>query len=947
MSRPCAVRKNKNNNAYDKEELVKIALERKLKDDSGYYYNVTGLRKLDKSALCVKLGLESVSVLKPPPQLLPNVKRECGPLKSLSNPYAYSKDELVDLLYRRVENKLTLTALRKKKKEELCAMIGLSQPSKSLLESQLEEKQVGRPTVSQIEEKRASENQTKLGKPCMSHTAEELRKIAKKYGLFSSGIKKLLCERIEKFLATGFREVRRQRRAPPEKKEGEEKKRGTFVRQISSEEPEVIVFPEIIEKDTVGEECIEPISKNLTLREDQKLPVRHLLDPNHRGLLVIRPTGLGKTLIAVAATNCMLKKYPELKVDWIGPVSVIRQYKKEFEKFGIAIDYKRVSFYSPQEYMRKNLTNTGDQCFKTFLIIDESHNLRNPIKLDEEGKLAKGGTALTILKCARRAFKVLLMTATPMYNRPSDLINQISVIDGINYINAENPKTFEEKIINDNKAFTNYFSCKISIYTVRDESKFPKVVMLPTEKFVMSPQYYKDYLAIQQQNEKRFIIVRPIPGSFSANFYQALRRASLALDTAESPKVQRAYELLVESHNEKRGIIAYTSWLESGLFKVKQKLEDNNIPLVVIHGQMSSLQRKKAVDKINNGEVFIVLITSAGGVGLDFRGIKKVILMENSWNSSTDDQVIGRAVRYGSLDMFPEDERYVEVHRFQMVKPKRLEKGDDMPRSVDQILEEISYVKKKPVIDDIMERLHTVSIENNPCKCDNICRPHPIKVRQTVEVPELVLPPSAFRPISPEERSLRELISPVREESPIIFEREQPVSSLISPEASPRASPKGQLVSSLISPESSPRTSPKGQLASSLISPESSPRASPKGQLASSLISPESSPRASPKGQLASSLISPETSPREEYFKKWEPKPDEYYYGIIPDNIDIDSLADIIVEGLKKYMDEASEHGIKINPVETLEDWTANDEINQYVDDDDEFERLVMDKLNS
>jgi hypothetical protein len=65
----------------------------------------------------------------------------------------------------------------------------------------------------------------------------------------------------------------------------------------------------------------------------------------------------------------------------------------------------------------------------------------------------------------------------------------------------------------------------------------------------------------------------------------------------------------------------------------------------------------------------VLLITGAGGEGLDLKGIRKVILLEKGWTVSSEEQVIGRAVRYRSHEHLPVDERYIDVYHLVMIKP--------------------------------------------------------------------------------------------------------------------------------------------------------------------------------------------------------------------------------------------------------------------------------------
>jgi hypothetical protein len=123
-------------------------------------------------------------------------------------------------------------------------------------------------------------------------------------------------------------------------------------------------------------------------------------------------------------------------------------------------------------------------------------------------------------------------------------------------------------------------------------------------------------------------------------------------------------------------------------------------------------------DKINKGIAKILLISRAGGEGLNLKEIRNVIIMESNWNAATDEQIIGRAIRKFSHKNLPQQDQNVRVFRFMMIKPKSLKSEDEL-ESIDQVLYDIAYKKKQPEINQYLDYLKQASIEQNNCKCDN------------------------------------------------------------------------------------------------------------------------------------------------------------------------------------------------------------------------------------
>ena len=91
------------------------------------------------------------------------------------------------------------------------------------------------------------------------------------------------------------------------------------------------------------------------------------------------------------------------------------------------------------------------------IIVDEAHNLRTDVHRKVKGKNT-GTRTSAIIECAKNAWKVLLLTATPVYNSPYDMVNLVSMIKGIEPITK---KQFESKILHNDTEFRKFFSCVI------------------------------------------------------------------------------------------------------------------------------------------------------------------------------------------------------------------------------------------------------------------------------------------------------------------------------------------------------------------------------------------------------------------------------------------------------------------------------------------------------
>ena len=447
------------------------------------------------------------------------------------------------------------------------------------------------------------------------------------------------------------------------------------------------------------------ISKSkLQLKDFQKVVVKHMI--KNRGLVTIFGTGLGKSLTAVTSIQCVLKQHPKIKVVIITPTSLVENMKKEFRAYGADPDDKRVTFLTLTKF--SNDFDTGKiKCGNTFLIVDEAQNLKG-----HDAKNAK-----SVIKCAKKAKKVLLLTATPIMNRPNEIVNLIAMVDGTDPISASN---FDKYIMTDEYEFNKFFKCKISYVKGIRNSDYPESEEHMVE-FEMDKKYYKAYRDVEQGQETALCTSLFGCGSNLQAFYNGIRRAANNIESEKGPKINWIVNKIQEENkrNKRNKTLIYSSFLEAGSRLVMKRLDKLKIPYVKVDGSLSIVKRKESVEKYNSGEVNIIFISKAGGEGLDLKGTRHVIITEPAWNDANLEQVKGRAVRYKSHDGLPEKERFVDIWNLFMVKPKKRDENDiDGMESIDIVIRDQALAKLTE-INEFMERLIPLSIEKNNCNSDS------------------------------------------------------------------------------------------------------------------------------------------------------------------------------------------------------------------------------------
>jgi superfamily II DNA or RNA helicase len=487
-----------------------------------------------------------------------------------------------------------------------------------------------------------------------AYTKPELVKLAvKKFKISESAANKMskadICTSLSKGALT---KVSIPKKVSVPKKVSESKK---IVKKKVSTEPKASAPSKTIHKKS----CIE--RSKLKPKEHQIRVIEHL--KKHRGLIVGHEVGSGKTLTAVIASQCFLGDYAKGVVIVVTPVSLQDNFRKEMKAYGVrSSDLPRYKFYTLQGFAKEYHDKPcGTDKVPVMLIIDEAHNLRTDIasaKSAAKKRRSRLGSEPIIradvaVRCAMTATKVVLLTATSVYNNPKDIGNLIAMARGTGTLS----KRDFAKMLADDHLFKQYFSCILSFYDIPpDKENYPDV----KEHYVeipMSKKYYEEYQKVEDANSAFFDIKNPW------RFLSGVRQASNALH--ECPKCDW---VLGEVKKGKKMVI-YSAFLTFGVEKMQALLKEHGIKYVEVTGKMKKADRTKAVERYNSNKVKVLFITKAGGEGLDLKETRTVVIFESSWNRATELQIIGRAVRYKSHVGLPAKERRVDVYHLIVVKP--------------------------------------------------------------------------------------------------------------------------------------------------------------------------------------------------------------------------------------------------------------------------------------
>lgn len=151
-----------------------------------------------------------------------------------------------------------------------------------------------------------------------------------------------------------------------------------------------------------------------------------------------------------------------------------------------------------------------------------------------------------------------------------------------------------------------------------------------------------------------------------------------------TPKIQRAVN---ELSAKKQKAVVYSNFLQP-LEEYSKELSKKKIKHSIFSGEISKEEKDKIIKKYNSNKLDALLVSSAGSEGLDLKGTRLVQILEPHWNDEKINQIIGRAVRYGSHAHLPKNKRNVHIQKFE-ARPLNRKRG------IEQVLYDLSEEKTR------------------------------------------------------------------------------------------------------------------------------------------------------------------------------------------------------------------------------------------------------------
>ena len=387
------------------------------------------------------------------------------------------------------------------------------------------------------------------------------------------------------------------------------------------------------------------------------------------GSILADEMGLGKSIQLIYFIKEILKEKQDAKILIIAPTSLIYNWENEFDKFGSELKYKVAAGIKNKRHEFLNDIKDTNILITTYGLIREDKNIYKEINfeviaIDEAQNIKNNMAQMTKTIKSLKGNAKFALTGTPLENSVGELW---SIFDFIMPGYLTNLESFHSKynikdVDEDNLKSLDSLKEQIKPFILRRKKK--EVVKELPDKIEnnifleLTSEQKKLYAAELQKMQKELDELIGTEG-FSKARFKILQLLTRLRQICIDPNL--AYEdyhggatKIIELIPIVKGIIEnghkilLFSTYKSAIDIVNRELTNNDISCYVIDGSVSSKKRMELVNKFNNDDTNVFLITlKAGGTGLNLTSADVVIHLDLWWNPQAENQATDRAHRIG------------------------------------------------------------------------------------------------------------------------------------------------------------------------------------------------------------------------------------------------------------------------------------------------------------
>ncbi|MFV0250330.1 MAG: DEAD/DEAH box helicase [Bacilli bacterium] len=411
------------------------------------------------------------------------------------------------------------------------------------------------------------------------------------------------------------------------------------------------------------------ISKNdkKILRDYQEIGVKWMMTISKCGFggILADEMGLGKSIQTI---NYIKLKLKEKKGQFliVAPTSLIYNWENEFNKFGDKISYVVINNDKETRIEMLKKINKYDVIITTYGLlrrdIEEYQKLNFDTFIIDEAQNIKNSNAITT-KCIKQisATTKFALTGTPIENSVLELWSIFDfIMPGFFFEIAKFRSYYQNNVQNENvmkelnNLVTPFILRRKKIDVLKDlPSKIENNITIELNE-KQKKIYFAELEKVKEEIDKsikqngfkksQFLIL-----SLLTKLRQICINPKLYIENykGESSKYDEVIEILKTSIQNKHKVLLFSQFT-SALKLLEPLLKENNISYYYLDGSTKSIERMNLVNKFNEDETNLFLISlKSGGTGLNLTGADVVIHLDPWWNPQVENQATDRAHRIG------------------------------------------------------------------------------------------------------------------------------------------------------------------------------------------------------------------------------------------------------------------------------------------------------------
>lgn len=377
--------------------------------------------------------------------------------------------------------------------------------------------------------------------------------------------------------------------------------------------------------------------------------------------------GLGKTVEAVAYISCLAAEMGAPRVLIACPASVVDNWVEHLARHVPSLLVVRASGSQRQRvatiHSLYNVIVTSYGCLRrdsyayaaTWLdcvIFDEAQALK--------GRNTKTHTAARVVKAPRR----FALSGTPVPNSVKELHALVSCLDA-SYLGSA--KSFDARFTKPIEEHHDTFAAEALRWLidplVKRRLKEEVLDLPPKREFEivveLTPGEREAYDALEGQLRERLSAMSDeayeqerigVLGELTrlrqaATSLLAVRGDYTGIPTKLGLAADLVARLLDEGH---KGVVVHTLFVEGVVEPLQQALSERGAMSDCLTGSVPLRERPRVINRLLDGEVRVLIVTSAGGEGINLQGGADAVLLLTPWfNHMVLDQAADRVYRFG------------------------------------------------------------------------------------------------------------------------------------------------------------------------------------------------------------------------------------------------------------------------------------------------------------